>query len=449
VQWTQSGVTYDTLYDASGEMMARFNEACNNWDTALFRLGHQVLGTYDFSSNVTHFLHANALDSGTVITDGTSSVVNEQLFYPWGTLWEDTSQSEFHFAAFDWGYATPGVLPTPNRMYSYGKGRWMTPDPAGLAAGDPSNPESLNRYAYVMNNPTTLTDPSGLISAVGCDPFTGIGCEGCDPWTGECPPPTGPFFPVGGGGGEGGGGGSGGGGGGVGGGAGGTGGPTTSGGHFPTSAGPMNGGFGPTWALNPWQIWGPFGSSLPCDFGPCVVIGNPFTGQVGVSVGWTFPWGVNVNFFAGFAVDLHGHFAFYHGRGVGAGLGARASGGVQVGYSNANTVCGLAGPFANASGTLGAEGAAGTVDVFQGSGNGPGGIVTGGGGYRGRRWWGLRLSWGHRHHGCPDWELLLSVDSRGSNEASREEGLENRRHRSGDRCGDRVPVVCLHLEHLL
>ncbi|HEV3277922.1 MAG TPA: RHS repeat-associated core domain-containing protein, partial [Terriglobia bacterium] len=127
-----------------------------------FRLGHRMLGTYDFGSNVTHFLHANALGSSTVITDGTGSVVNEQLFYPWGTLWEDTSQSEFHFAAFDWGYATPGVLPTPNRMYSYGKGRWMTPDPAGLAAGDASNPESLNRYAYVMNNPMALTDPSGL-----------------------------------------------------------------------------------------------------------------------------------------------------------------------------------------------------------------------------------------------------------------------------------------------
>jgi RHS repeat-associated protein len=95
--------------------------------------------------------------------------VNEQLFYPWGTLWEDTSQSEFHFAAFDWGYLTPGILPTPNRMYSYGKGRWMTPDPAGLAAGDASNPESLNRYSYVMNNPTSLIDPSGL-DPVPCPP---------------------------------------------------------------------------------------------------------------------------------------------------------------------------------------------------------------------------------------------------------------------------------------
>jgi hypothetical protein len=36
---------------------------------------------------------------------------------------------------------------------------WLSPDPL---AGDISNPQSLNRYAYVLNNPTTLTDPLGL-----------------------------------------------------------------------------------------------------------------------------------------------------------------------------------------------------------------------------------------------------------------------------------------------
>jgi hypothetical protein len=35
----------------------------------------------------------------------------------------------------------------------------MTPDPLG---GELTNPQSLNRYAYVLNNPTTFIDPLGL-----------------------------------------------------------------------------------------------------------------------------------------------------------------------------------------------------------------------------------------------------------------------------------------------
>ncbi len=44
-------------------------------------------------------------------------------------------------------------------LNGFAEGRWLSPDPLG---GDVTNPQSLNRYAYVMNNPTTLTDPLGL-----------------------------------------------------------------------------------------------------------------------------------------------------------------------------------------------------------------------------------------------------------------------------------------------
>jgi RHS repeat-associated protein len=54
------------------------------------------------------------------------------------------------------------VVDFPDRRYHATQGRWLSPDPAGLAAADPSNPQSWNRYAYVLNNPTTLIDPLGL-----------------------------------------------------------------------------------------------------------------------------------------------------------------------------------------------------------------------------------------------------------------------------------------------
>jgi uncharacterized protein RhaS with RHS repeats len=44
-------------------------------------------------------------------------------------------------------------------MYYSRFGRWLSPDPM---AGNVLNPQSLNGYAYALNNPCNLTDPLGL-----------------------------------------------------------------------------------------------------------------------------------------------------------------------------------------------------------------------------------------------------------------------------------------------
>lgn len=48
------------------------------------------------------------------------------------------------------------------RYYASTMGRWMSPDPAGLSAVNPSNPQSWNLYSYALNNPLINTDPTGL-----------------------------------------------------------------------------------------------------------------------------------------------------------------------------------------------------------------------------------------------------------------------------------------------
>jgi RHS repeat-associated protein len=80
------------------------------------------------------------------------------------------------------------------RQYSSSLGRWMTPDPAGVSAVDPTNPQSWNRYAYVLNNPLAYIDPFGLNdcpddkSTCGDDPGTDTGAPGVDLFGGS---PTG------------------------------------------------------------------------------------------------------------------------------------------------------------------------------------------------------------------------------------------------------------------
>jgi len=45
------------------------------------------------------------------------------------------------------------------RHYNFWTGRFLSTDPAGCG---PDNPQRWNRYAYVLNNPLTLIDPSGM-----------------------------------------------------------------------------------------------------------------------------------------------------------------------------------------------------------------------------------------------------------------------------------------------
>lgn len=64
-----------------------------------------------------------------------------------------------HFAGLDHDYEsdTDHAL---YRQYSPTQGRWMSPDPDS-ASYDFANPQSLNRYPYVLNNPLSLVDPDG------------------------------------------------------------------------------------------------------------------------------------------------------------------------------------------------------------------------------------------------------------------------------------------------
>jgi RHS repeat-associated protein len=50
---------------------------------------------------------------------------------------------------------------TLNRHYSP-SGRWLSPDPGGVKVVKLDDPQTWNMYAYVRNNPTNLTDPTGL-----------------------------------------------------------------------------------------------------------------------------------------------------------------------------------------------------------------------------------------------------------------------------------------------
>jgi len=56
--------------------------------------------------------------------------------------------------------ASLGLYDYKARFYDPALGRFLQPDPL---VSEPGNPQALNRYMYVYNNPLRYTDPSGHI----------------------------------------------------------------------------------------------------------------------------------------------------------------------------------------------------------------------------------------------------------------------------------------------
>ena len=102
--------------------------------------------------------HSDAIGSTTMVTDQTGAWVWDQVFGPWGHVWQQTgTRPWFVFAGLRWPVNDP-LKPSATREYSSNVFRWMTPDPFG---GHLEDPQTLNKYAYVRDNPTSLNDPSG------------------------------------------------------------------------------------------------------------------------------------------------------------------------------------------------------------------------------------------------------------------------------------------------
>jgi RHS repeat-associated protein len=149
----------DTQYDIQGRPVAYGNTVPSfvTWQDFLYA-GDRFAGYYGAG---TRFVHPDDLGSSTHTTDHTGAEIQDELYYPFGDRWQVYLLEDERFAGMQRRDSESGLDPTLNRMYTSSLGRWMTPDPMG---GDVTNPQSLNRYAYVLNNPTTLTDPMGLQS---------------------------------------------------------------------------------------------------------------------------------------------------------------------------------------------------------------------------------------------------------------------------------------------
>jgi len=111
------------------------------------------------STGATRFYHTDHLGSSNVITDKTGAIVEVAEYTPYGSLSRREGSAnvpqKFTGQRLD---ASTGLYFFNARYYDPTLGRFTQPDPFVQA---PANPQTLNRYSYVLNNPLRYIDPSG------------------------------------------------------------------------------------------------------------------------------------------------------------------------------------------------------------------------------------------------------------------------------------------------
>ncbi len=122
-----------------------------------------VQAVYD-STGLKYYRHADWLGSSRLQIDASGNLLGGMAYAPYGETYDQTGSPERVFTGQtqDVIKGTTGIYDFLFRQQASNQGRWLVPDPAGLAAVDLTNPQTWNRYAYVGNNPLSRVDPLGL-----------------------------------------------------------------------------------------------------------------------------------------------------------------------------------------------------------------------------------------------------------------------------------------------
>jgi RHS repeat-associated protein len=115
-----------------------------------------------------YYRHGDWLGSSRLATTPARTNYYDGAYAPYGENHGGLGTTDLNFTGQNQDTVT-GLYDFLYREYNPNHGRWISPDPAGLRAVNPLQPQTWNRYAYVMNNPVAMTDPLGLEGCMGAN----------------------------------------------------------------------------------------------------------------------------------------------------------------------------------------------------------------------------------------------------------------------------------------
>ncbi len=186
VEKSSATETVDFVNDLAGKKITELNPPGVMLRGEVFAAGRHV-ATY--WNGTTYFDHADWLGSERARSTYQGALAETCTSLPFGDglTCSNSDPSPLHFTGKERD-AESGLDNFGARYNSSSLGRFMSPDPAGMMAVDIGNPQTFNRYAYVLNNPLSFTDPFGLDCVYLNASGTGVAKNGIDQnsSSGEC-----------------------------------------------------------------------------------------------------------------------------------------------------------------------------------------------------------------------------------------------------------------------
>jgi RHS repeat-associated protein len=134
----------------------RVLSATTGTSTTYFIYGKDLL--YSLDAVGPHYHHADSLGSTIAVTDSTGAVESSYGYDIFGAIRNMTGTAGTKFTFTGEQNDDAGIEYLRARYYDTSTGRFMSRDPFPMQASDT---QTVNRYAYVSNNPTNHIDPSG------------------------------------------------------------------------------------------------------------------------------------------------------------------------------------------------------------------------------------------------------------------------------------------------
>jgi RHS repeat-associated protein len=168
-------VTASFGYDGDGRMVtATVGVTTTYYVGNYFELVNGITHTYYYhggkriamrDGSTLYWLLCDHLGSTSIVVAATSALTGELRYKAYGETrdgWGITTTTKYHFTG-QREEGTIGLYFYNARWYDAALGRFVQAD---TVVPEPGNPQTLNRYSYVNNNPLKYVDPSGRAAAI-------------------------------------------------------------------------------------------------------------------------------------------------------------------------------------------------------------------------------------------------------------------------------------------